>query len=407
MNKDNKKTNGIRILHFILGILILSSFGFALTTVTDNGITVSSGNVTADWFVGKINITNIQNFQYNYNQTIASSGDGSFNVTYDATTNDVVANRTSFLACFNSTYAGLISYNSTFNQTLTDSRYALTGTGGNSSFNQSLTDILYAPIIWNYNQTTASNSYADSIVNRTFNKSATDLYYSSIIWNYNQTTPAITFATNAANLSFNKSATDLYYSSIIWGYNQTTPAITYTNTVTNVSFNKSATDLYYASITFGYNMSTPAIAVANTKAATGNCAAGFVVQNTTTSGVQCVPASTSTTNDGITINGANITAGTINFDRLPSLVDRLTLNIANITGFAYNYNQTSLANTYTDGRGFITSTNVAYTNISNSFARSQNVSGNVTIRSGDNVCLDGDACTKKIYWNNSNLIIQG
>lgn len=121
MNK-NKKTNVIRILHFILGILILSGVGFALTTVTDNSVTVTTGNVTADWFVGKVNVSDIQNFVYNYNQTTAS-GDGSYNSTYDS---------------------------------------------------------------FAYNQTTAGISYTDSIVNRTFNKSATDLYYSSIIWGYNQ-----------------------------------------------------------------------------------------------------------------------------------------------------------------------------------------------------------------------------
>lgn len=192
------------------------------------------------------------------------------------------------------------------------------------------------------------------------------------------------------------------------GYN-----VTYDVTSQDVTANRSIWGTNHSSVlisqfgTFWYNLTSPAITYANTKAATGNCAAGFVVQNTTTSGVQCVPASTSTTNDGITINGANITAGTIALARLPTLTDTHTLNIANITSFLYNYNQTSLANTYTDGRGFITSTNVAYTNISNNFARSQNVSGNITLRTGDNACLDGDACTKKIFYNGSNLILQG
>ncbi|MEA3329806.1 MAG: hypothetical protein U9Q06_03615, partial [Nanoarchaeota archaeon] len=44
-------------------------------------------------------------------------------------------------------------------------------------------------------------------------------------------------------------------------------------------------------------------------------------------------------NNGVVIAGENITSGTITFARLPSLTDTHTLNIANITDFNYNYNQ--------------------------------------------------------------------
>jgi len=668
----HKKTNVIRILHFILGVLILSGFGFALTTVTDNGVTVTTGNVTADWFKGKVNASDIQNDVFNYNQTIAS-GDGSFNSTYA---------QFAYNQSFN---FGSSQYNLTYPDTtltINSNKSLLAGTpsSGGINFVQSIPQAKggiwwsaydsasnsIRPVVWlvaHYNSTGNAETHQHFSIETLDNSTGTPTINSHLTITYNssqsvanvafpnsvvrsmavddifsaggdnidlksdinvrifpslQTTIGLSVSNNSNNITLtglgtsnielldnlhlrNNNITASYFigdgslltnlpgssnifnqnlnntnevqftsinaslstssgnrapalnivsrnqnQSAVWitgnesdkgtlkiahtGYvgDDTSSAISidlqgtgtsakgiyittsgatnnsllsvndgtfnimdlfpqlvrfYKNVqITNTSANAflvekgdgtdifkidTSSDLVFTgnlrprtNITYdvgqlsvpyreGYfeqnvtaryfkgdgslltgitangafnstYQATSNDVTANrtawfnnynvsyeNKSATGSCPAGFVVQNTTTSGVQCVPASTSTTNDGITINGANITAGTIALARLPILTDTHTLNIANITNFIYNYNATSPAITYINAQGFLTTTNVAFTNISNNFARSQNVSGNITIRTGDNVCLDGDACTKRIYYNGSNVIIQG
>ncbi|MEA3329807.1 MAG: hypothetical protein U9Q06_03620, partial [Nanoarchaeota archaeon] len=112
-------------------------------------------------------------------------------------------------------------------------------------------------------------------------------------------------ALSGGNLSWNETYADTLYSNIQWNYNQTLGTYNQYNSDWISTYNASyAGSLNNASYLSTYNATYSSFA-----------------------------------NNGVVIAGENITSGTIAFARLPSLTDTHTLNIANITNFNYNYNQ--------------------------------------------------------------------
>lgn len=60
----------------------------------------------------------IQNISSNTAQCVSLTSGGTFNITYDATSQDVTANRSAFLSTFNSTYASFVQGNSSWNESI-------------------------------------------------------------------------------------------------------------------------------------------------------------------------------------------------------------------------------------------------------------------------------------------------
>lgn len=164
---------------FVLGALILLAFGVYATTISDTN-SVFGGNLTGEWIFAKLNWSNVQNVPNNvyttfnatynlwaYNQTIAGSGDGSYNLSYESTYNSTYAlwayNQTVFYGFYN------LSYESTFNSSYLTS-LSETDPTVNRTFNQTLTDSLYSSKLWNYNQTIYYGFYNLSYVS-TYNAS--------------------------------------------------------------------------------------------------------------------------------------------------------------------------------------------------------------------------------------------
>jgi hypothetical protein len=196
-----------------------------------------------DWFY---NMTQpftdwLSSFLYNYNQTAPAEAyadslvGGTFNTTYDATSQDVTANRTNWLSKYN------ITYESTYNETYNTWAYNMTiGTGVDGSYNETY-------VIWSYNQT-------QPFIN----------WLSTFVYNYNQTieNPAwlstynVTYHNNMNNASFNQSLTDLLYANIKWNYNQTIVNTDFYN----VSYESTYNSTYDS---YAYNMTTPAITYTN------------------------------------------------------------------------------------------------------------------------------------------------
>jgi len=243
---------------------------------------VGTWNITASWFKGFLNWSNVVNFPYEewmYNMTTPA-------ISY--------VDGLGWQSTYNVTYAGLIKWG--YNQTTPAIAY-VGSRGWNSTYNST-----YA--IWAYNETTIAEAYADLTFadfnynmtppailyanaqgwNSTYNSSyALWAYNQTVIgdttWDYNQTTPAETYSdgklaevNTTANIQGLLNATDIYstynvsYLSIynatytIWGYNMTTEANSYADT-TYADFNYNMTTpaiAYSAPVVWGYNQTTPA-----------------------------------------------------------------------------------------------------------------------------------------------------
>lgn len=188
-------------------ILVYSQFTSAFTEVSEYGVS-TDGNVSADWLSDFLEWTGIQNVPAGFaddidndtgighthlsnftddilwttlfNSTYSSYGllsgfNSTYNATYDATTlawegnySTLIGsvNNASYLSTYNATYDGTInnaSYLSTYNSTY-DAKVSY-----NITFNQSLTDLLYAGIEWDYNQTIATYNLYNAIWSTTYN----------------------------------------------------------------------------------------------------------------------------------------------------------------------------------------------------------------------------------------------
>ena len=160
---------------------------------------------------------------------------------------------------------------------------------------------------YNYNQTTPANEYADSI---------------------NTSLSSRIDGISGGNSSFNQTLTDSLYSEKKWNYNQTTPAMT-----------------------FEYNQTIPAIAYADTKSSPSDCPAGQVVQNTTTSGVQCiVPPSGSESDPIFSSNFSLFSKYWYNY----SLIDQAVISSTSSSL------QTNISTTSTNLQANITALNTSY-----------------------------------------------
>lgn len=205
-----------------------------------------------------LDISNITNFTFNYNQTTPA-------ISYT---------NASLLDYYNRTDIQLIYYN----RSEVDAKgYANTTQlqGYNesvliSSVNQSMFTILSTKLNFSdqrYNETTLIAG-----INTTLNSQISGL-------------PAV-------NSTFNQTLTNTLYASIVWNYNQTTSAIDY---CTANFYNKTQVD---ANLSLYYLLSNPnnylnITSISNsTIARTANCSSGQFVQNTTTGGVQCATPTT-------------------------------------------------------------------------------------------------------------------
>ena len=341
-----------------------------------------------------------------YTDSVVSANNASWTSTYNATYATWSYNQTYSGSTYNSTYDAKISYNQSWNESRGNLIYApISVTGDNSSWNQSLANTLYAGIIWSYNQTTPAITDINSrFWNRTqsYNKTEVDSFNSSWSSTYNATYAGLidnasylstynaTYAANIANNSWNQSLANTLYAGIIWNYNQTTPAISYVNSNP-------------------YNWVNVTTISNTTIARTGNCPAGQVVMNTTREGVQCVVPPAGSESDPIWTANSTLVAyianvgnwnvnrsnywdnmGTINTTQMQDnagtlniLVSWLTSlfytksevdtkvgtanlhlhDIANITNFLYNYNQTTPAIDFAKANFNYTSFNTNLTNV--------------------------------------------
>jgi hypothetical protein len=305
-------------------------------------------NITAgDWLFGKINISDVQNFLFNYNQTSPA-------ISYaDATFYNKSAN-------INAT-----GYNVTAGFFFGDGSQLTGLSGGNASFNQSLTDSLYAGIEWDYNQTTPAIDYADETFITLANEGNLNVN-SSDFWDDLDSPPATWLST------YNST----YDGLIKWGYNMTTPAETYANAN---FYNKSAnidTGVYNITATefignhnWTFNQNYPsacadyAVGVGDVLTC-GDWDTTIVNSSTYWADMSSVNATQIENNGGVlnileswlkslfytesevdnlvgtadlhTHDGANITTGTIAFARLPTLTNTHTLDWANITNKVLN-----------------------------------------------------------------------
>ena len=322
-----------------------------------------------------LTISNITNFDFNYNQT-DGVGNESWNVSFG------------------------------------DGRYALIGTGGNSSWNQTFANTLYASIIWGYNQSDGSfNTTYDQFA---YNQSdgsgdtinGTTLTITNItnfLFNYNQTTAGnsingttLTIA-NITNFLFNYNQSDGSFNATydLFAYNQsdgsgdtingTTLTIgnitnflfnynqTIAGTGDNESWNEELAKTLFASIIWGYNQSDGSYnATYDEFAYNQSDGSGDTINGTTLtianitnflfnynqSGTTNIFDQELNTTENVTFyNGTftNLTTESIQTSFITSLDwTNITLLISQVSDFLFNYNETTVANAYTDEQiGFI------------------------------------------------------
>ena len=128
--------------------------------------------------------------------------------------------------------------------------------------------------------------------------------------------------------------TDSLYSSIIWNYNQTIPANSYTDSRLNLINTTANIQNLLDNSSISRN---------------GNCPAGYIVQNTTSSGVQCILDQTSA-GTGNPFNQVLNTTSNVTFYNLS--LTNLFVNGVNISKWVTNVstNWTIGANSYTDAK---------------------------------------------------------
>lgn len=338
-------------------------------TYLDNNNITTTGNITANWMNGKLNYSFIQNVPLNL------IGNGSFNET-----------RTNLL------YAG-IEWD--YNQTLEDLSYHYNmtsssiyfynqsdGNSGNMTFNETRTNGLYATIQWNYNQTIGTNNEYGQ-------------------WWYNMTTPFVQ-----------------------WAYNQTYIGGTYNSTYHQLNLNWEGN--YSESKKYWYNMSDGGAVENGTKLNIVNIT-GFNYNYNQTDGSYNISyqnyaynqtgvkdyTNIAMINKSNTFQSANstlIVQGVTAVDN--PVIGLTTSNGFGIEGFKFYYNGTSgdtnFDNYYGSG-GMVFRTNVVGVarSVMKIIGGNVNLTGNISISQNNKNCLDGDACTKYIYYNGSNVIIQG
>jgi len=325
--------------------------------------------------------------KWGYNQTYSGS---TYNETYAG-----LINNASYLSTYNETYAANIANNSWnqsganllyseikwgYNMTYSGSTYNETYaqyndtslinnvntslssridgiSGGNASWNQSGANLLYSEIKWGYNMTYSGSTY---------NETYAQYNDTSLINNVNTTLSSRIDGISGGNASWNQSGANLLYSEIKWGYNMTYSGSTYnatyaqyndTSLITNVnttlssridgisggnaSWNQSfANTLYAPNTTAGIQSllnSTGVYSTYNESYATwlGNYSifTGLINNASYLSTYNSTyDAKVSAVNDGITLNAANITSGSI-----------ATLRVTNVTcsGAAVMQNYTS------------------------------------------------------------------
>ena len=217
-------TSGIRNSGNLLKI-IMQTWGIQVNgTLTADNISVN-GNVTADYFFGKVATFNSTYDLWAYNQTGIynyNQSDGSYNATYDAAI--AIMNNT-----YNATYQTWAynqsdgSYNSTY-----DSAIAIMNNTYNATYQT-----------WAYNQTNTAfyNASYDATYNSTYNQWAYNMTVSSP-FDYNHTLAII----NLYGQWFYNMSDGSYNSTYdIWAYNQTctTCGATYNATYDTWAYNMS------------------------------------------------------------------------------------------------------------------------------------------------------------------------
>jgi hypothetical protein len=292
------KKNLVRNVTWTLtGILLMSVFVMAITTITD--VKITTPNITSeDWnnvTITESQITDLQSYLTSEDGdisnivedgasaltfsgcdtgecTIGLNQDGTgdcdagnvcssghthstlysdikwgYNQTVDTHTlyNDV------WISTYNATYDSKVSSNASFTQALTDTLYAELGVSGdNASWNQALAVTLFSDIKWGYNQTvdthtlyndawtsTYNATYDASVGNASFTQALTDTLYAGI-------------GIAEDNSSWNQALAVTLFSDIKWGYNQTVDTHTLYNDVWTSTYNAT----YDAKVTFpGYS----------------------------------------------------------------------------------------------------------------------------------------------------------
>jgi len=270
-------------------------------TTVNNGITLDIANVT--------------NFLYNYNQTYSGS---TYNSSYDAgikwqynqTYSGSTYNETYSLWSYNQTYSGS-TYNETYNQWAYNQTYS--GSTYNSTYN-----------LWAYNQT-----YSGSTYNSTYN-----------LWAYNQTEGAKTYSDNTFLRKDGDNGTGTYNFNSGWtsgglsiiGGNLFAQAV-YVYNITSLGVSNLNINGSLFPVDFG---NTFDIGNATWQWRNGYFGTEVYVNNLAVSPWLY-----------------NQTTGTYNqygkwWYNQTTVNNGITLDIANVTNFLYNYNQTYSGSTYNE-----------------------------------------------------------
>ncbi len=236
--------------------------------------------------------------------------------------------------------------------------------GGNSSFNQTLTDSLYYPInnplnfvnssqLSNYNETTLINSVNQTLTTLKLDTSDQRYNESLLIIGINSSSNVQSLGfynisqinallATAGNGSFNQSLTNSLYYSINNPINfiNSTQASNYNDSIVILSINSSLWNYItanQAAWNFTFNETYNRLLGAQ-------CPVGYLVNGTLTNGTLSCLQSAQTESDPLWAANSSLV---LYINNLP-LANRTISHINNITGFFFNYNQTSPANSYTN-----------------------------------------------------------
>lgn len=261
--------------------------------------------------------------------------------------------------------------------------------GGNSSFNQSLTNSLYYSInnpsnfvnssqLSNYNETALINS-----VNQTLNSlklNVNDQRYNEtlIIMGVNSssnvqalgfynTSQINSLLASAGNASFNQSLTNSLYYSISNPNNliNHTQASVYNDSVLILSVNSSIWN-YIVSNQAGWNST---FNITYNRLLGAQCPNGYFVNGTLSNGTLSCLQSTQAESDPLWTANSSLV---LYINNLP-LANRTISHISNITGFLFNYNQTSPANSYTNtvNSSIVSWVDLLFARVANVFNRTE------------------------------------
>src|SRR3989338_5550156 len=168
-----------------------------------------------------LDIANITNFLFNYNETTIAKAYADANMTVNVLQG--ILNATGIYSTYNATYTTLLNQTcppgQVVNSTLVNGTFTcMTPTTPNNAITLDIANI--TNFLFNYNQTLPAHAYADA--NMTVNVLQGILNATGIYSTYNAT-----YAAGVANNSWNQSLAETVYARILWGYNQTLPAHAY------------------------------------------------------------------------------------------------------------------------------------------------------------------------------------